>query len=282
MTTQPLHCERHGNGPPIVVLHGFTGSAHSMRGIAQPLADEYETIVPDLPGHGRSTGRAAGGYEFEQCLRDLVATLELTGHERAHWIGYSMGARLALGCAVRFPRSVASLVLIGARAGIADEGERAARRRADESLAQRIEGDGIAAFVDEWMALPLFATQRRLGPAFLEEQRRARLANDPLELAASLRGLGPAAQPALFAELARVTVPVLLVAGELDSAFVASSRELARLLPRAEVCDIADAGHAPHLERPDAVLRVVRDFLRRTTAGSRPSICMQTRRPPDA
>jgi 2-succinyl-6-hydroxy-2,4-cyclohexadiene-1-carboxylate synthase len=270
VTGQPLHFERHGKGPPVAILHGFTGSARSMQGLSLPLADQYETIVPDLPGHGRSINRAHGGYGFETCLRDLVVTLERAGHTRAHWIGYSMGARLALGCAVRFPQSVASLVLIGARAGIADEGEREARRRADESLAQRIETQGLAAFVDEWMALPLFATQRRLGPAFLDEQRRARLANDPRELAASLRGLGPATQPALFAELARVDVPVLLLAGEFDAAFVAASRELARLLPRAEVCQIADAGHAPHLERPDAVLRVVRDFLSRNSVQAPP------------
>jgi pimeloyl-ACP methyl ester carboxylesterase len=116
------------------------------------------------------------------------------------------------------------------------------------------------------MALPLFATQRQLGPAFLDEQRRARLENDARELAASLRGLGPGAQPTLFAELARVTVPVLLVAGELDAAFAAASRDLARHLPNAATCEIAGAGHAPHLERPDAVLTVVRHFLRRVSA----------------
>jgi 2-succinyl-6-hydroxy-2,4-cyclohexadiene-1-carboxylate synthase len=247
-----------------VILHGFTGSARSMDGITLPLSREYETLVPDLPGHGGSIGRTGvGGYEFEQCLRDLVAALEQAGHRRAHWIGYSMGARLALGCAVRYPRSVASLVLIGARAGILDEGEREARRRADESLARRIETQGVAAFVDEWMSLPMFATQRRLGAAFLDDQRSARLANDAQELAASLRGLGPAAQPPLFAELARVTMPVLLVAGELDPAFTAASHDLARRLPAAEVCQIAGAGHAVHLERPDEFLRVARAFLRR-------------------
>jgi 2-succinyl-6-hydroxy-2,4-cyclohexadiene-1-carboxylate synthase len=257
---RPLHFERRGKGPALMILHGFTGSARSMFDVSEQLASDYETIVPDLPGHGRSVGGA--GYDFEQCVRDLLATLEATGHRRAHMIGYSMGARLALGCAVRHPHSVASLVLIGARAGIADEGERESRRRADESLARRIETQGLEVFVDEWMAMPLFATQRRLGAGFLEQQRRARLANDPHELAASLRGLGPAAQPALFGELQRVTAPVLLVAGELDAAFVASGRELARQLPRAEVCEIADAGHAVHLEQRDAFLRATRDFLR--------------------
>lgn len=272
MNGRLLHFERRGAGPALVILHGYTGSARSMQGVAEALSGEYETISPDLPGHGRSVGGAAGGgYDFEQCVRDLIATLESAGHDRAHWLGYSMGARLALGCAVRRPASVASLVLVGARAGILDDGERESRRRADESLARRIETQGLEAFVDEWMAMPLFATQRRLGAAFVDEQRRARLANDAQELAASLRGLGPAAQPALFGELHRVAAPVLLVAGELDAAFVASARDLARRLPEAEVCEITGAGHAVHLERPGDFIRVARNFLRRVPGGA-PSV----------
>jgi len=250
-----------------MILHGYTGSAAGMRDLSQAFAGEFETIVPDLPGHGLSVGRATHGrYEFEQCVRDLVATLESTGHQRAHWLGYSMGARLALACAARHPACVASLVLVGARAGIADVAARHARRREDELLASRIESGGIAAFVDDWMAMPLFASQQRFGAAFLDEQRRTRLANDAHELAASLRGLGPAAQPALFDELAQVTVPVLLVAGELDRAFVDAGRDLAKRLPAAETCEIADAGHAVHLEQRDAFVRVAMEFLRRASS----------------
>ena len=266
MSGRPLHCECRGTGPPLMILHGYTGSAASMHGLSQALSVEYATIVPDLPGHGRSVGRAIDGqYGFEQCLRDLVATLESAGHERAHWLGYSMGARLALACAVRHPGSVASLVLVGARAGIADAGAREARRREDELRACRIESDGVEAFVDDWMSMPLIASQRRLGAAFVDEQRRRRLANDAHELAASLRGLGPAAQPALFDELAQVTVPVLLVAGGLDEAFVAAGRDLAGYLPASETCEIADAGHAVHLEQPDAFVHAAMDFLRRAS-----------------
>jgi 2-succinyl-6-hydroxy-2,4-cyclohexadiene-1-carboxylate synthase len=259
-----LHFERRGRGPALMLLHGFTGSGRGMTGLSLALAGEYETVVPDLPGHGRSVGAAeASRYGFENCLQDLVATLESAGHARAHWLGYSMGARLALACAVRHPRSVASLVLLGGRAGIADPAEREARRRADEALARRIEARGIDAFVDEWMALPLFASQRRLGPAFLDEQRRERLAGQAREIAASLRGLGPGAQPPLFDDLPQVRVPVLLVAGGLDRPFVEHARDLASRLPNAEVCEIADAGHAAHLEQTAAFLDAVRDFLGR-------------------
>jgi len=259
-----LHLERRGRGPALMLLHGFTGTGRSLAGVASAFGHDYETLAPDLPGHGRSAfARNAAAYGFDDCVDDLVATLESTGHRRAHWLGYSMGARLALGCALRHPASVASLVLVGARAGIHDPVERAARRRADEALANRIESSGVAAFVDEWLAQPLFATQRRLGPDFLEEQRRARLAQDARGLAASLRGLGPGAQPPLFDELHRLGVPVLLVAGALDERFVACAHDLARRLPGAEVCEIADAGHAVHLEQPEAFLRVASDFLRR-------------------
>jgi 2-succinyl-6-hydroxy-2,4-cyclohexadiene-1-carboxylate synthase len=247
-----------------MLLHGFTGSGRSMAGISSSLEQSYETLAPDLPGHGRSTGYAgADGYAFEDALRDLVATLESAGHPRAHWLGYSMGARLALGCAVRYPDSVRSLVLLGGRAGIADPAERAARRRADEALAVRIETLGVEAFIDEWLAQPLFATLRRLGTAFLAEESRARQAGDAHELAASLRGLGPGTQPPLFDQLSGVKVPVLLVAGALDTKFVAIARELARLLPQAEVCEIPDAGHAAHVEQPASFARAVSDFLRR-------------------
>jgi 2-succinyl-6-hydroxy-2,4-cyclohexadiene-1-carboxylate synthase len=247
-----------------MLLHGFTGSGRSMAGIARAFERDFDTIAPDLPGHGRSLHEPlAAACDFDACVDDLVATLESVGHRRAHWLGYSMGARLALACVVRHPDRVASLVLVAGRAGIAAAGERAARRRADELLAARIEEQGVAAFVDEWLAQPLFATLPRLGAESMAREREARLANDARGLAASLRGLGPGAQPPLFDDLPRVDVPVLLVAGALDERFVAIAHDLAGRLPQAEVCVIADAGHAVHVEQPERFLRVAGEFLSR-------------------
>lgn len=267
MSGRVLHVERRGRGPALVLLHGFSGSSASLAGMARAFEEDYETLAVDLPGHGRSVGAVgAVGRGFDDCLDDLVATLESAGHARAHWLGYSMGARLALGCAIRHPERVASLVLVGGRAGIEDPDEREARRRADEDLAARIEANGVEAFVDEWLAQPLLASQRRLGPDFLAAERRARLGNDARELAASLRGLGPGTQPPLFEFLPALQVPVLLVAGARDGRFVDLARDLARRLPQAEACRIADAGHAVHLEQPEAFVRAARDFLRRVSA----------------
>jgi 2-succinyl-6-hydroxy-2,4-cyclohexadiene-1-carboxylate synthase len=264
VTDRPLHFDRRGEGPAVMLLHGFTGSGSSMSEVSLALARDFEVITPDLPGHGRSIAADDGPvHSFDACLDRLAATLDQAGHARAHWIGYSMGARLALAFAVRFPERVESLLLIGARAGIDNASERAGRRRADEALADRIETYGIEAFVDEWLAQPLFVSQQRLGREFVAAQRRRRMDNDPRSLAASLRGLGPGAQPPLFDELPRLDVPVLLVAGALDHAFVAHARDLERRLPDAEVREIADAGHAVHLEQPAAFVGVAREFLGR-------------------
>lgn len=270
MTGSALAAERSGHGPAVMLLHGYTGRGRSFEDLARAWAGEFETIAPDLPGHGRSVERALrAGYDFEACVDDLAATLDATGQRRAHWLGYSMGARLALACAVRHPSRVASLVLLAGRAGIADPQQRAARRSADDALAQRIEAHGVEAFVDEWLAQPLFASLRRGGARFMARERAARLANDARGLAASLRALGPGAQPSLFDALPGVDVPVLLVAGALDERFVAAAHDLAARLPRAEVCVIADAGHAVHVERPAHCAQVVHDFLRRVARPAR-------------
>ena len=276
MSGRTLHFARQGRGSALVLLHGFTGSGQGMAEIAQLLEQDFETLAVDLPGHGQSADlERADADGFDECLDDLVATLESAGHRQAHWLGYSMGARLALGCAVRHPGSVTSLVLLGGRAGIADPIERATRRREDAALADRIESAGVEAFVDEWLAQPMFASLRRRGARFLAEQRRQRLSNSARGLADSLRRLGPGAQPPLFDALLRVNVPVLLVAGALDRKFVALAHDLAGRLPQAELCELAGAGHAAHLEQPEAFVHVVQDFLRRATAPA-PSVHLRS------
>jgi 2-succinyl-6-hydroxy-2,4-cyclohexadiene-1-carboxylate synthase len=265
-----MHCERRGQGSALMLLHGFTGSGAAMASLAQAFEQEFVVLSPDLPGHGRSAVPAeVEACGFADCVDDLIGLLESNGQTSACWLGYSMGARLALACAVQRPDVVSSLVLVGARAGIEEPDARAARRRADAVLAARIERDGVEAFVDEWMAQPLFASQQRLGAGFLAAARAARVANDAHGLAASLRGFGPGAQPPLFDELARLDVPTLLVVGALDAAFAATAHDLAMRLPRAEVCEIADAGHAVHLEQPEAFLSAVREFLRRGSGPAR-------------
>jgi len=264
-----LHVVEQGAGTPLLVLHGFTGSRASMAGVATALADRHRVVRVDLLGHGRSDAPCEiAAYAMERCIAQLAGVLDALTIPRAHLLGYSMGGRIALALAALHPERVASALLVGARAGFEDPAERAARAQDDESLADWIERDGVPAFVEHWMALPLFATQRRLGAEALAAARAERLANRAHALAASLRAIGAGAQPPLHALLPRVQLPVLLVVGAEDARFEAVARDLAQRLPRARLAVVPDAGHAAHLENPRAFAQLARDFFAEADAAA--------------
>ena len=264
-----LDVEVAGRGPPVVLLHGFTGSTGTWAELVETLRAEFTTIAVDIVGHGQSDApETTARYAEDRCAEDLARLLRSMGHERACWLGYSMGGRVALQIAVHHRDVVSSLVLEGASPGLRSESERAERRRADEALADRIEADGVPAFVDAWERLPLFASQEQLTSEARERLRTERLANRARGLANSLRGSGTGAQPPLHDRLSYVQAPTLLLAGALDTKFAEIAEEMARSLPDATMHLIEGAGHAAHLERPEAFGVEVLDFLRRVHAGA--------------
>jgi 2-succinyl-6-hydroxy-2,4-cyclohexadiene-1-carboxylate synthase len=263
-----LHAELEGEGPPLLLLHGFTGSTRSMESLAAGLRDRHRVIRLDLIGHGRSEApRELAPYAMERCVDQVAAALDVLGVERVHVLGYSMGGRVALALAALRAEKLHSAILIGARAGIEEPSEREKRRRADEALAARIEEEGVEAFVDRWMALPLFASQRRLGTPVLAAARAQRLANRAHGLARSLRGMGAGAQPCLHDRLEDVRIPVLLAVGAEDLKFGVIARNLSARLANSELALIPEAGHAAHIENPDAFLKAARGFLARVACG---------------
>jgi 2-succinyl-6-hydroxy-2,4-cyclohexadiene-1-carboxylate synthase len=267
-----LHAVQDGAGPPVILLHGFTGCADTMAGVAAGLRSGYRTLCIDLVGHGASDApHDLSAYRMERCV-DQVAdvVLALVGGP-AHFIGYSMGGRVALALCARRPELAASALVVGARAGFEDARERAARVGRDEALADRIEREGVEPFVDSWLALPLFASQRRLGSAALAEARTQRLANRAHGLALSLRGMGAGAQPPLHDQLGRLRMPVCLVAGEEDPLFLAISRDLSGRIPGARFEVVPAAGHAAHVENTAAFLRIAERFLAEASADIKPT-----------
>jgi 2-succinyl-6-hydroxy-2,4-cyclohexadiene-1-carboxylate synthase len=239
----------------LVLVHGFTQTRASWTAIGASLAgDGYEVVSVDAPGHGESATVQV----------DLVAGADLLGRATgpATYIGYSMGGRMALHLAVSRPDLVERLVLVSSTAGIADDRERAARRATDEQRAASIERDGVAAFLADWLSLPLFAN---LPPdaARLDD----RLGNTAAGLASSLRLAGTGAQQSLWPALESLPMPVLVVTGQLDAKFTAIAERMAALIPDAVVEIIAGAGHVVHLERPAEFLEVLRRWLDATPVG---------------
>jgi 2-succinyl-6-hydroxy-2,4-cyclohexadiene-1-carboxylate synthase len=261
MPDHPAALHRVVDGGPaagrVVLVHGFTQTLASWRGVGERLGRRWEVVRVDLPGHGRSGGIRVGFGE--------AAGLVGAAGGRGTYVGYSLGGRLCLRLALDRPDLVEGLVLVGASPGIADQGARAERRAADEALAGRLEREGVAAFLDRWLAGPLFATL----PA--EAAGRAeRLANTAEGLAYALRRLGTGAQEPLWDRLAGLRPPALLVAGERDAKFAALARQMAAAVgPTARVAIVPGAGHAVHLERPDTTAALVEAFL--TAAGNGPA-----------
>jgi 2-succinyl-6-hydroxy-2,4-cyclohexadiene-1-carboxylate synthase len=256
------HYRRQGAGPALLLLHGFTGSSESWSATAGALAESHDVVSVDLPGHGKTESPASAvRYAIEPAARDIVTLADILGFERFSLLGYSMGGRLALYLAHRYPKFIGDLILESASPGIAGAADREQRRRRDEELANEIERDGIAHFVDRWERLPLFASQSAVAQSSRAALRRQRLQNDPAGLANSLRGMGTGSQPSLWSELPAMTTRSCLLCGELDSKYVEIAREMARLMPDSMLEIVPGSGHNIHFERPSYFTTAVSGFL---------------------
>jgi 2-succinyl-6-hydroxy-2,4-cyclohexadiene-1-carboxylate synthase len=254
--------EQIGQGPTLLLLHGFTGSAQNWSPVIEALKSTHTLVAPDLPGHGRTSAPdEPARYTMPAVAAHLHALLDHLQHPTAHLLGYSMGGRLALYLAQQDPQRWRSLILESASPGLATSAERQERIANDEALARFVEQNGIEAFVDRWEALPLFASQQDLAPQVRLEHRALRLQNRPAGLANSLRGMGTGAQPSLWPALSGLHLPVLLVAGSLDRKFVDLAQRMALHLPDARVEIMPGAGHTVHLEKPDAYCRLLQHWL---------------------
>jgi 2-succinyl-6-hydroxy-2,4-cyclohexadiene-1-carboxylate synthase len=244
-----LSVQREGAGPTFVWLHGFTqsrASAHQFRSI---LTGTRELLTLDLPGHGSASALKASLDETADLVMDA-----LDGQHVALG-GYSFGARVALHVALRHPGSLNQLVLLGATRGIENERERLERRERDEALAKRIEEIGGPAFLDEWLAQPMFAA---LPPDPLERSARSTHAEG---LANSLRVAGTGTQAWLAPQLSGITVPTLTLAGGSDLKFAAEATAIAKGVARGSSDVVDAAGHAAHLEQPELTAQRITSFL---------------------
>ena len=246
--------------PTLLFLHGFMGSSADWLEVTAALRDRFRCIAPDLPGHGASLGLPSGLYCFEGAARAAISILDMLDVGRATIVGYSMGGRLALYFALRYPGRCASLFLESASPGLEDAAEREARRRSDGEKAMRLESGEFEPFLVDWFSQSLFVSLARQ-EGLVEGLIEARRANDPAELARALRGMGTGTQPSLWGELPGLVVPALAVAGELDEKFVALSRRMAGASPNVRVGVVPGAGHNARAEAPEAYLNLLEGFL---------------------
>ena len=251
-----------GSGSPLLMLHGFTGSRLAWQGIEEDLARRFRVIAINLIGHGETSAPDdPGRYTIRRAVEDILQLLDRLEISRAAVLGYSMGGRVAMNLALTAPERLSSLVLESASPGILDPEERRRRAESDERLAMMIEEQRVTAFIDYWEALPLFASQARLDPDVRRRQRELRLAQSPIGLANSLRGMGAGAMEPVTDRLIEFGVPVLYLAGEDDEKYREIGASMVSRMPNGRFHVVPGAGHTIHLEQPERYVNLVSQFL---------------------
>lgn len=251
-----------GSGPTVLLLHGFTGSGSALSDLVEALSPGFTCVAMDLLGHGGSDSpRDPERYRLQELAQDALAVADSLGPGQFGLFGYSLGGRVAMRLALLHPGRIARIAIESASPGIEDAKERAARRRADEWLADEIEKRGTVWFTDHWQSIPLFRSQERLPQPVREAQRRRRLRQSPEGLAMSLRGAGTGRDPDVWGRVADLPRPLLLLAGGEDEKYTAIARRMSDLHPAAELHIVPGVGHTVHLEEPRATSEILRAFF---------------------
>jgi 2-succinyl-6-hydroxy-2,4-cyclohexadiene-1-carboxylate synthase len=233
----------------LVLLHGFGGTRHAWdQVIARLDPQRYRPLALDLPGHGAAVP-LDGPVTFNACVESVLAA----SPERFALCGYSLGGRIAMRIALAAPSRVTRLVLVSNSPGIEDQTERARRRTADRELADELERLPFEVFIERWRSQPLFAEDPPEVDALAQEQQRY---NDPLALAAALRGLGTGEMESMWSRLCELEMLVTVVVGERDSKFLALGRRMADRLANGKLV-ILPGGHRLPLESPDELSGVL-------------------------
>jgi 2-succinyl-6-hydroxy-2,4-cyclohexadiene-1-carboxylate synthase len=228
----------------VIFVPGFMQRGDAWAPVAELLPERYSSVLLDHEEH-----------TLEGRLQEIETA---AGEGGRALVGYSLGGRVALRAASRHPERYAALVTIGAGAGLDDSGARVARSDADERMAAWMEITAIEEIVAIWERQPLFADQ---SDALVDAQRPGRLSCDPRDLALLLRTAGQGAMDPFWYALGSLSIPVLALSGSRDERYTAAARRIAREAPNATARVVPEAGHAAHLQQPQAVADLLADFL---------------------
>lgn len=251
---------RAGSGPAVVLLHGMGASLYSFRHQIPALAARFTVHAFDWPGYGRAEQPPDFDYSVGGYRRFLVAALDHFGIERAHLVGNSMGGLVALFTALEDPERVGKVVLIGTPVYPAD------RPGLLWPLRWPVFGRLYERAIGPW-AVPLiarscFVDRSVITPEMIEEYSRAfRTGAGGRVVATFLRRL-PSDPDSYTLRYPTLPQQTLVLRGSEDAVVCAGSAErFAREHPHACLVSLPGLGHAPHEERPEAVNRLLLDFL---------------------
>jgi pimeloyl-ACP methyl ester carboxylesterase len=264
-----------GSGPPIVLIHGMLNSSSHWRAVALDLASEYTVIAPDLIGHGDSAA-PRGDYSLgahAASIRDLLAAI---GIDRATIVGHSLGGGVAMQFFYQFPQRVERLVLISS-GGLGREVKPALRSAAlpgvsallSLTIRPRLLGalaQGGAHLRERGVRSGVYlqAAARALGPLQNADARQAFL--HTLRAVIDVHGQRVSATDRLYL---LESLPTMIVWGDRDNTIpLAHGRSAHEAIPHSRFCTLAEAAHFPHLDDPQGLSQLLREFMQTTQPGA--------------
>lgn len=251
-----------GKGHPLILLHGFTGSTNNWKSLIPYFESDFKMIMIDLIGHGSSESPADWQrYQMAHVVDDLYSIMTKLDVQKVSILGYSMGGRVAIAFAAAYPEMVYKLILESSSPGLEDRQEALNRINHDEGLAEKIEQNGVDAFINFWEKLPLFKRMGNLPEQVKTDIRAQRLNNSPVGLANSLRGMGTGRQSSFWGILPMLPLPTLLLVGKEDEKFCRIASEMQKILPNGTMKVVEHAGHNIHVEYADFFAKIVRDYI---------------------
>jgi 3-oxoadipate enol-lactonase len=227
---------RHGQGTPLVLLHGYPLDHHIWDEIVPLLEDSFELIIPDLRGFGEST-TVDTTYTMDDFASDIAGLLDQLGIKKTAIAGHSMGGYIALAFAWLYPERVSGLGLVATQV-LADPPDRKeGRYKSAADVAEK----GIGGVVD------VMTTRLTPNERLQVFARKSMEAQQPAAYIGALKAMAERQDSTLL--LASMQYPVVVIHGDADVMIpVERGREVKAAFPQAHLVEIAGAGHMPMME----------------------------------
>jgi pimeloyl-ACP methyl ester carboxylesterase len=267
-----LHAESTGTGAPLLFIHEFAGDHRSWEPQVRYFSGSYRCITYAARGYPPSDVPVAPeAYSQQRAADDAIAVLDGLGVSRAHVVGLSMGGFAALHLLLRYPDRVRSAVVAGAGYGAQPE-QREPFRLESGAVAAAFEADGSARVAERYAVGPARVQFQNKNPRGWAEFAAALGEHSPVGSALTMRGV-QAVRPSLYAlrsELAAITAPVLIMAGDEDEGCLEPALMLKRTIPSAGLAILPKTGHTANLEEPGVFNAAVDRFLAAAERGGWP------------
>jgi pimeloyl-ACP methyl ester carboxylesterase len=239
-----IHYEIHGDGPPLILTHGYSSTSAMWQGQIAALSKHHKLILWDMRGHGQSDYPAdSKAYSEALTVGDIAALLDTAGATKAIVGGLSLGGYMSLGFYRAHPERVSALLIIDTGPGFKKDDPREVWNKRALDTADRFDRDGLEVLKSA------------------SRERSTVSHRDAKGLALAARGMLTQRDASVIETLPAIKVPSLVVVGADDTPFLAASDYMAAKIPGAQKVVIPAAGHAVNIDQPQAFIDAVLPFL---------------------